>query len=242
MLHNNEERRESAFDIALQRWFHAITGHFLFGVFLGAWSFVFLLLVIGCVRLFAETGGMVFLAAVIPFAAICGGLWASVHGMNRQLQFGHVPYLFKELWKHVRQNFAQGACLGMLLALVCALLYLPIVVFQMLEEEIPFALLCVILFGTLLLPVWADYTFYQISHWSMRLLGAARNSFLLMFQMGWRSIAVCTIWLAYYILLVMYPLVLTPLSLFCGIMSVLNMTTQALFVSKIDALMVQHPY
>lgn len=237
MSHNNEKRRESAFDVALQRWFHAITGHFCFGIFLGAWSFAALLLIIGCIWLFVETGGIIFLVATVPFAAISGGLWASIHGMNRQLQFEHVNYLFKELWKHVRQNFMQGACFGILLILVCEMLYLPIITGQMLEKEILFGFICIILLGTVLLPVLADYTFYQISHWKMGLLSAIRNSFFLMFQMGWRSIAVCVIWLAYYILIVVYPFVLAPISLFCGMMSVLNMTTQALFAPKIDTLM-----
>lgn len=241
MFHNQHKRKESAFDVALQRWFHVLTGYCCFSIFLGAWSFVSLLLVIGCVWLFTETGGMIFLAAALLFAACSGGLWVSVHGMNRQLQFGHVAYLFKELWKHIRQNFLQGACFGVLLSLVCAVLYLPVVVSQMLGKELPFALVCLILLGTLLLPVWADYTFYQISHWRIRLLDAARNSFFLMLQMGWRSIAVCTIWIAYYILLEVYPHVLVPLSLFCGLMSVLNMTTQALFVPKMDMLMGGNP-
>lgn len=237
MRRNGEKRRENAFDLALQRWFHAITGHVAFGIFLGAWSFVPQILIVCCIWLFIRTGGIVFLIAIIPFAAASGGFWAAVHGMNRQLQFDHAPYLFQAFWKHMRQNFLQGACLGILLALVCTLLYLPVVVFQMLEKEIPFALICVILFGTLLLPVLADYTFYQISHWKIELFAAIQNSFLLMFRMGWRSIAVCIVWLAYYVLMSMYPLVLAPLSLFCGIPSVLNTTTQALFVPRIDALM-----
>lgn len=237
MCRNDEKKRESAFDAALQRWFHAITSHFCFGIFLGAWSFASLLLIIGCIWLFLETGGMIFLAAILPLSAISGGLWASVHGMNRQLQFDHVTYLFKELWKHVRQNFAQGVCFGILLALVCTVLYGPILAGQMLEKELPVGFICIILLGTVLLPVLADYTFYQISRWKIGLFSAARNSVLLMFQMGWRSIAVCVIWLGYYILVALYPFVLVPLSLFCGMMPVLNMTTQALFAPKIDLLM-----
>ena len=237
MHQSGKERRESAFDVALQRWFHAITGHVAFGIFLGAWSFVSQILIFCCIWLFVRSGGIIFLAAIIPCAAICGGFWASVHGMNRQLQFGHVSYLFQEFWKHMRQNFLQGACFGILLALACAMLYLPVVVFQMLETEIPFALLCVILFGTLLLPVLADYTFYQISHWKIELFAAIQNSFFLMFRMGWRSIAVCVVWLAYYCLMIVFPPVLAPLSLFCGLLSVLNATTQAMFVPRIDAQM-----
>jgi uncharacterized membrane protein YesL len=237
VFHNNEKPRERAFDIALQRWFHAITDHFFFAVLLGALSLISLMLTMGCIWFFTETGGVIFLAAAVPLAAIAGGIWASIHGINRQLQFDHVSYLFQAFWKHLRQNFLQGACLGILLALVCGLLYLPVVVFPMLQEAIPFALICVILFGTLLLPVLTDYTFYQISHWEIGLFAAIQNSFFLMFQMGWRSIAVCVIWLAYYFLMIMYPLILAPLSLFCGIMSVLNMTTQALFAPKMEALM-----
>lgn len=236
-MFHNEKRRESPFVVALQRWFHAITGRFCFAVFLGAWMFVPLLLLVGCIGLFVETGGMIFLAAAVPLAAISGGFWASIHGMDRQLQFEHVTYLFKELWKHVRQNFAQGACFGILLLLFCGMLYMPFVAGQILEEEVPFGFVCLLVLGTLLLPVIADYTFYQISHWKIGLFSAVRNSVFLMFQMGWRSIAVCVIWLAYFVLAAVYPLVLAPLSLFCGILPVLNMTTQALFAPKIDMLM-----
>lgn len=237
MFHSSGERRESAFDIALQRWFHAITDHFFFSIFLGAWGFVPLLLIIGCVLLFAQTGGLIFVAAAIPLAAVAGGIWASIHGMNRQLQFGHTTYLFKELWKHLRQSFMQGACFGVLLLLACAVLFLPLVMGQMLQEEVPFGLLCAIMAGAMMLSVIADYTFYQISHWKIKLAAAIGNSFTLMLRVGWRSIMVCVIWIAYCVLTVVFPLVLVPLSLFCGLTSVLNMTVQALSAPQIDALM-----
>ena len=233
----SREPKETKFDIAVQQWFHAITGHFTFSIFLGAWHFVSLLPIAACVWFFVETGGIVFLAAAIPFAAISGGIWASIHGMNRQLQFGHTTYLFKELWKHIRQNFVQGAHLGVLLLLVCAVLYLPLLIGQMLQKEIPFGFLCVIMVGSVLLPIMTDYTFYQISHWEIKLFLAIRNSISLMLRVGWKSIAVCVIWIVYCVLTAIFPLVLAPLSLFCGLTSVLNMTTQALYVPKIDSLM-----
>lgn len=233
----SRESKETKLDIAVQQWFQAITGHFTFSVFLGAWHFVSLLPIAACIWFFVETGGIVFLATTIPFAAISGGVWASIHGMNRQLQFGHTTYLFKELWKHIRQNFVQGALLGVLLFLVCTVLYLPLLMTQMQQREIPFGFLCVIIVGSVLLPIMTDYTFYQISHWEIRLFAAIRNSISLMFRVGWRSIAVCVIWIVYCVLIATFPLVVAPLSLFCGLTTVLNMTTQTLYVPKIDSLM-----
>ena len=234
------EFKETKLDIAVQQWLHAITGHLTFNIFLGAWHFVSLPPIAACIWLFVETGGVIFLAATIPFAAISGGIWASLHGMNRQLQFEHTTYLFKELWKHIRQNFVQGACLGVLLLLACAVLYLPLVVSRMLQEEIPFGFLCIIMVGSVLLPVIAEYTFYQISHWKIKLFAAIGNSLALMLGAGWRSIVTGTIWIAFYTMTAIFPLVLVPLSLFCGLTSVLNMTAHAIFVPKIDALMEKH--
>lgn len=233
----SREPKETKLDIAVQQWFHAITGHFTFSIFLGAWHFVSFLPIAACVWFFVETGGIIFLVATVPFAAISGGIWASIHGMNRQLQFEHTTYLFKELWKHIRQNFVQGTYLGVLLLLVCAVLYLPLVMSQMLQKEIPFGFLCVILVASVLVPVIADYTFYQISRWKIKLFAAIGNSFALMLRVGWQSIAVCVIWIVYCILTAIFPLALAPLSLFCGLTSVLNMTTQALYSPKIDSLM-----
>lgn len=232
------ELRETKLDIAVQRWIHAITGHIAFSIFLGAWHTVSLLPIAVCSWFFMKTGGIIFLAAIVPFAAISGGVWASVHGINRQLQFEHTTYLFKELWKHLQRNFLQGACLGVLLLLACIVLYLPLAASRILQTEMPFALLCIIMTGTVLLPVAAEYTFYQISRWKISLFAAIRNSFVLMFRMGWRSAVVCVIWLAAFLLVAIFPYILVPLSLFCGLTSVLNMTTHALFAPEMDVLMV----
>lgn len=240
MLHNDEKPQEKTFDIALQRWFHAITGHILFNILLGAFSIASIGLIMGCVWFFAETGGVIFLAVAVPLAAVAGGIWATIHGINRQLQFDHVTYLLKDLWKHIRQTFTQGAWFGIVLMLFCTVLYLPVLMSQMMQEEIPLGFVCLSLTGTVLLPIVAEYTFYQISHWKIGTFAAIRNSMVLIFHLRWRSIAVCIIWAAYYVLLVIYPLVMIPLSMLCGLMPVLNMTTQALVAPKIDAQMEAH--
>ena len=237
MIHHDEKQPQKPFDIALQRWFHAITGHFFFTAMLGALSLTSVLLVIGCFWLFAKTGGVIFLIGSIPFAALSGGIWAPMHGMNRQLQFDHTNYLFKELWKHTRQSFVHGAALGVLLLFVCIVLYLPILMSLMLQEPIPFGVVCIIMIGSVLLPVVADYTFYQISRWEISLFAAISNSFLLIFRVGWPSVATCLVWVAYFILTIFFPYTLVPLSLFIGLTSVLNLTTQALYSPKIDELM-----
>ena len=223
--------------IAARRWLHAVAGHFTFNVCMGGAHCISLAPGIVLTYLFWNTGSLLFLAAGILLLGFAGTVWTAIHRMAWSLQFGFPVYLFKEFGQNLKKNFRQSWCLGMILAAMWAMVASPLYLAQTIQQELPFAVVCIMGAAALLLCVISSYAHYQLSRYELSVGAALRNSFLLLFSMGWRSVAVCLLWIAFAVAAVFAAHILLPACLLCGLTVILCITEQAFLAPRIDKLM-----
>jgi hypothetical protein len=89
----------------------------------------------------------------------------------------------------------------------------------------------------LLLCVVSAYAHYQLSRYELSVAAALRNSFLLLFGMGWRSVAVCLVWIAFAVAALLVAHILLPVCLLLGLTVMLCITEQTFLAPRIDKLM-----
>lgn len=228
------EKKEHNALIAGKRWWNAVSGHFMFNVCMGAIHCVSLLPTVVLVYLFWNTKGLVFLAAAILLDGLSGVVWAAIHRMAWELQFGFPTYLFRTFWKHLRTNIRQGWCLGVFFAVMWSLNISPLATAELLGKELPFALVCIMGIFGLLLPVLSACAYYQIGRWQMSLGTVLRNSLLLLINIGPPGVAIIVVWALFAAAILFAGSIVIPACLFCGLTVVICMTTQAFFVPRID--------
>lgn len=233
---NSRNNQESALVETLSRWLHAITRHFMFLVFLGCMHWIGLMPVLWTGLLFLRTSNWRFAIAFFVLAGIPGVIWTAIHRMVWSLQFGFPIYLFQELWKSIILNFHQGWRLGMIFAFLGSVIAAPIYTANQYQQMLPFGIICLMAICMLLFLVISSYTYYQVSRYELTILSALRNSVLLLFNMGWRSIPVCLIWIVLICGIILVGHVVLPLCMFCGLTIILCITEQAIFVPRIDKL------
>ena len=222
---------------AVRRWLHAVTGHFTFLVCMGGVHCVSLAPGIVFAYLFRNTGGLLFLAAGILLSGLAGVVWTAIHRMAWRLQFGFPVYLFKEFRQDLKKNFRQGWILGVIFAALWALLASPLYIAEVTQQGLPFAVVCIMGAAALLLIVFSSYAHYQISRYELTLGEALRNSLLLLFSMGWRSVIVCLLWIALAAGMLFAGQILLPVCLLCGFTVILCITEQTFLAPRIDKLM-----
>lgn len=221
--------------IAARRWVHGITGHFMFNVFMGGLHCISLLPGVVLAYLFWNTGGLLFLVAAVLAFGLPGAVWAGIHRTAWAIQFDFPVYLFRELWKNLKDNFRSGWKLGMILAALWALIASPLYLSYVMQEGLPVAIVCVMGAAALLLIVISAYTNYQLCRYELTVTAALRNSVLLLFSMGWRSIPVCLLWIALAAGFLFAAQIMLPICL-CGLTAFLCITEQAFLVPRIDKL------
>ena len=222
---------------AARRWLHAVTGHFTFNVCMGGAHCVSLAPGIVLTYLFWTTGSLIFLAAGIALFGLSGAVWTAIHRTAWGLQFDFPVYLFREFWQNLKKNFRQGWCLGVILATLWAMVASPLYLAQAIGQELPFAVVCFMGAAALLLCVVSAYAHYQLSRYELSVAAALRNSFLLLFGMGWRSVAVCLVWIAFAVAALLVVHILLPVCLLLGLTVMLCITEQAFLAPRIDKLM-----
>ena len=221
----------------VRRWARTLVGHFSLCVCMGAVLCLTLLPGLALVYLFLGSGGLIFLAAAIPALGLAGPVWAATQRVCWDIQFGFPSYLFKTFWREIRKNFRQGFLLGMLTGFLWLLLGLVLFFAATYQVNIPFLVRVVVILAAGLLSAAACYSFYQITRWKLSLRAVIGNSLLLFFAVGLRTIAVAVVWLVFIVALLRYYLVVVPLCLVCGLPALMCMTSQAIFVPRLDALL-----
>lgn len=222
---------------AAKRWFHAVTAHFTFCVCLGAAHCVSLVPCTVLLYLFGKMGGFLHLLGAVVLAGLPGAVWTAIHRMSRQMQFGHPVYLFREFWGYLRQNFRRGWLLGMVLGLLWLLTASPLAAAERYQQPLPVPLVCLMGACAMVLAVVGEYACYQLSRYELTVSAAMKNGILLIFSMGWRSIAVCLAWIALAVGLLLAGQILLPVCLLCGLTVILCMTEQSFFAPRIDTLL-----
>lgn len=233
---NIRANQESPLIEAWNQWFHAITGHFMFVVFLGCVYCIGFAPVLWNGLRFLRTKNWWFAIAFFVLAGIPGVIWTAIHRMVWSLQFGFPTYLFKEMWKSITLNFHQGWRLGMIFAFLGSAIAAPIYAANQYQQALPFGIVCLMVISILLLFVISSYTYYQVSRYELTILSALRNSVLLLFNMGWRSIPVCLIWITFVGGILLTPQIVIPLCMFCGFTIILCITEQSIIAPPIDKL------
>lgn len=222
---------------AARRWVHAVTGHFTFNVCMGGAHCISLAPGIVFTYLFWNTGDLIFLAAGILLSGLAGAVWTAIHRMAWSIQFDFPVYLFKELRQHLKKNFRQGWLLGMIFAALWALLASPLYIAEVTQQGLPFAVVCIMGAAALLLIAVSAYAHYQISRYELTVGAALRNSLLLLFSMGWRSIIVCLLWITFAVGMLFAGQILLPVCLLCGFTVTLCITEQTFLAPRIDKLL-----
>ena len=231
------DNRDSPLIDAWRRWVHAITGHYMFLVFLGGLHWIGSVPALWLLILFLNTGNWIYAAGFAVLAGIPGVIWTAMHRTVWTLQFGFPVYLFKELWKNIRQSFRQGWQLGMLFAFLWGIVFAPVYAAQQYGQTLPFGIVCLMTICALLLCVISSYTYYQISRYVLSIGAALRNSILLLINIGWRSAVVCLIWIAFVCGVLLAGQIVLPVCMFCGLTVILCAAEQAFFVPCIDKLL-----
>lgn len=219
------------------RWFQAVTGHFCFVALVHLLLCLSLVPALLCAAAFLATGGAVFLPAAAACGAAAGPVAAAVQRAAWELQFGHPNYLYRSFFGWVRGNLRQGLALGAILGGLWCLLLSPLALLALGGTALPAWLWLTLAAGAAVLAAAGNYALYQAARWDLPLGALLKNSLLLLFAAGWRTLVTAAIGLlAPAGLLLCYPAAF-PLYVVTGLPVLLCVTAQAFFAPRVDALL-----
>ncbi len=220
----------------LGRWWQALSGNIFSLILLNLVIIAFLLPAIACVWAFLTFGGLVLIPAILVAFGLAGAAYTAVSKSIRELQFGMPVYLWKALFGYFKQYFWRGFTAGIICTSLLALVLLVIIIGTQGILALPLLIVICLTFGIFLLIPIIFYTFEQLTQMELRMAAVFKNSLLLIFAMGWRSVLLNALWLLPATLLMLFPNIIIPLCILPGLPALLCLSGQAITHAKLNRL------
>ncbi len=221
----------------VRRWFQAVTGHFLYMVFIQLLLGLSLIPALLCVWGFFSSRALIFVPGWILGGAAAGPFFTAVQRAAWEVQYGNTTYLYRSFFRWLRLSLRQGAALGAVAAGAWSLLLSPALWHLAAAQALPAWLTVYMAAGALVLCAVGEYAFYQAARWELKLWAVVKNAVLLLFACLWRSLAVGALWLLLLVSLVLWFPILLPLCLFLALPVTVSITAQAIFAPQVDRLL-----
>lgn len=215
------------------RWWQALSGNIFSLLLLNLILLAGFLPALACIWIMRALGGLLLVPAAIAASGLGGAVYAAVSRSLREIQFGFSVYLWRTLAGYLKEYFRQGFIAGV----ICASLWaLPLLVLYMAADSLPPLIVVCLLLGILLLVPFAFYTFEQLTRMELTAAELLKNSLLLTFAMGWRSLLLDILWLLPAVGTAFFPNIMAPLWILPGLPVLLCLSGQAVTHSKLEQL------